>query len=175
MKLSCSVDGKNLSLSVNSQKSLLGILVDDCDISYLKNKSQKGIDNNCLVYMDDFIVISSLVPSFALKNSKIITFEGFKTDNVYYNMIKKIYDSSNIVPCPHCYESRTLIINSLANKYKNSIVFTTNDDQYIKKELSLVDCKCLDPSELTMLVKAVSMEFKKHEEEKISKSKGKKR
>ncbi len=161
MKLSCIIDGNFLELNVNSQKSLLNILIDDCDIEYLKNKDRNGLDYNSIVIVDNVLTLSSLVPAFAIKNKKIETFITFKKKYPIYKKVLKKYHFYNTSPCKNCYESKTLIINYLINKYNDKKILEGKDEEFILNELSLVKCNCTNPLDLLKIVKSINQELRK--------------
>ena len=71
MTLDCTIDGKMLSLSVNSSKPLLQILSEDVDNNTLTSNCHGDGCGNCLVLVNGYAVLSCMVPAFRLKDADI--------------------------------------------------------------------------------------------------------
>ncbi|MFA6775630.1 MAG: 2Fe-2S iron-sulfur cluster-binding protein, partial [Sphaerochaetaceae bacterium] len=169
MNLDCTIDGKGLSLSVNSNKPLLLILTEDVGIKSLNSNCHGTHCGNCLVLVNDVVVLSCLMPAFRLKDATIQTFEGFSKTRQCRD-IERAYQVSGNKPCPNCYASKTLLIESILQsltgehhagreitmpgRIHNQIVGDTKqlDEDSITKELALNTCQCMDTGELLQIV-----------------------
>jgi aerobic-type carbon monoxide dehydrogenase small subunit (CoxS/CutS family) len=168
MKIECTIDGKSLSLSVNSNKPLSLILTEDVGNRSLVSHCQGNGCGNCIVLLNDEAVLSCMIPAFRLKEANVRTFESFQKTRQCRN-IERAYRASGNTPCPNCYASKTLIIESilqdltnerpapsvptLAGRARNRNAATdVLDEQKIIQELSLNTCKCMDMSELLQIV-----------------------
>ncbi len=141
MKIECIIDGKVLSLSLNSNKPLSDILSENIDNISILSKCRGNHCGNCIVLLDDEVVLSCLVPAFELRGKNILTFEGFsKTKN--YRDIERAYNSTGVSPCPYCYNSKTLLIESIVNR--SFITNSLPDDSELIAELNLIKCACID-------------------------------
>ena len=166
MTLDCTIDGKMLSLSVNSSKPLLQILSEDVDNNTLTSNCHGDGCGNCLVLVNGYAVLSCMVPAFRLKDADIQTFESFSKTRQYRD-IERAYQATGNSPCPNCYASRTLLIESILQSLtgahhadkenpmpRGSVIGESNklDEKTIVKELSLNTCQCMDTGELLQIV-----------------------
>jgi len=169
MNLDCIIDGRGLSLSVNSNKPLLLILTEDVGNRSLNSNCHGTNCGNCIVLVNDVAVLSCLVPAFRLKDANIQTFEGFSKTRQCRD-IERAYQVSGNMPCPNCYASKTLLIESILQnltgehhagkeismpgKMRSQIIGDAMelDENAIAKELALNTCQCMDTGELLQIV-----------------------
>jgi carbon-monoxide dehydrogenase small subunit len=168
MKIECSIDGKALSLSVNSNKPLSLILMEDVGNRSLMSHCQGNGCGNCIVLLNEEAVLSCMVPAFRLRESTIRTFDSFQKTRQYRD-IERAYQTTGNTPCPNCYASKTLIIESILQDLTNSHPEKTSstltgrlrisdntgesiDEKNIIQELSLNTCNCMDMSEMIQIV-----------------------
>ena len=148
MKIDCTIDGKALSLSINSNKPLSLILEEDIQNTSISSHCSGRMCGLCVVLMDGKAVLSCLVPAFEIRGKSIITFEGYaKTRNA--KDIEKAYDLTHMRPCSSCYNSRTLIIESLLSSN-----LTSKED--IIREMEMLKCPCLEYKDIVKIVQAAS-------------------
>ena len=112
MRLNCNVNGNQLSLVVNSDKPLSHILKDVVDSFPDNNQCLGASCGNCVVLLNGVATLSCLVPAFSLNGSSILTFDGFRKTRFYHD-IERAYNDVGNQPCPQCYASKTLLIESL--------------------------------------------------------------
>ena len=136
MRVECIVDGKTLSLSLNSNKPLSLILADDIGIDTFSSCCSGNGCGNCIALVDGNAVLSCMVPAFEINGKTIITFESFKKTRNYQD-IAKAYDAVKARPCPICYKSRTLLFESIIARG------VTKEDE-IMRELGTIECTCMD-------------------------------
>ncbi len=149
MKIECIIDGKILSLSINSNKPLSDILTENIENVSILSQCKGNHCGNCIVLLNDEAVLSCLIPAFELRGKSILTFEGFiKTKN--YRDIERAYNSTGFVPCPYCYNSKTLLIESIVNRY--FITNTLPEASEIISEMNLIKCACLDITSFTEII-----------------------
>jgi len=115
MRLNCNVNGNQLSLVVNSDKPLSQILK-DLIVSFPDNNQCLGAScGNCVVLLNGEATLSCLVPAFSLNGASILTFEGFRKTRFYHD-IERAYNDVGNQPCPQCYASKTLLIESVLTR-----------------------------------------------------------
>jgi len=159
MKIDCTIDGKALSLSVNSNKPLSLILMEDLENQSLASYCRGNACGNCLVLLNDEAVLSCLVPAFRIRGAKIRTFESYQRSRQYRD-IERAYKATGVRPCPACYNARTIIIESILQDLSDGKQQdgTPNardvklDNEKIIRELSLNTCQCMDMAELIQIV-----------------------
>ncbi len=168
MKIECTIDGKALSLSVNSNKPLSLILIEDVGSRSLLCHCKGEACGNCIVLLNDEAALSCTVPAFRLRDATVNTFESYQKTRLCRD-IERAYQRNGNTPCPNCYASKTLIIESIlqtltnvrSNRMDNpmisrprnpSSVEDSLDEQAIIQELSLNTCQCMHMSELVQIV-----------------------
>lgn len=154
MKIDCIIDGKPLSLSLNSNKPLSLILSEDLETENVNAHCRGDMCGLCVVLLNGRPVLSCMVPAFEVQGKEIMTFEAYsKTRNI--KDIEKAYELAEAKPCDECYASHTLLIESLVAAGE------TRRDAIIR-EMSILKCSCLDPEDDVEIVsKAVDIRRKK--------------
>ncbi len=115
MRLNCNINGSQYSLVVNSDKPLSQILK-ELIITFAENSQCLGAScGNCIVLINGNAALSCLVPAFKLNGASILTFEGFQKTRFCHDIERAYADIGN-QPCPQCYPSKTIIIESILNK-----------------------------------------------------------
>ena len=115
MRLNCNINGSPYSLVVNSDKPLNQILK-ELIITFAENSQCTGAScGNCIVLINGNAALSCLVPAFKLNGASILTFEGFQKTRFCHDIERAYADIGN-QPCPQCYPSKTVIIESILNK-----------------------------------------------------------
>ncbi len=150
MKLECTIDSKSLTLHVNSTKPLSLMLIEDVGVKSMLSHCQGNACGNCIVLVNDVAVLSCIVPAFRLKDAKIRTFETFHRTRLCRD-IERAYRASGNKPCPDCYASKTLLIESILTELMSSTRSREEgmvDEKAIMQELSLNTCPCMDVTEL---------------------------
>ncbi len=145
MKIDCTIDGKTLTLSLNSDKPLSLILRENTGDNDSVNHCNGAMCGLCTVLVDGKAMLSCMVPAFEIRGKNITTFETFrKTRNM--KDIEKAYESVGSYPCSECYASRSLIFESLIEE-------GISDPEEILKEFSIVKCPCMDPDDAVRIVR----------------------
>lgn len=136
MKIDAIIDGKTLSLDINSNKPLSLILMEDLANDSIKSHCQGNGCGLCVVIMDGKAVLSCMVPAFQIRGKSIITFESFSKSRNYRD-IEKAYDACKVRPCPICYKAKTMLLETLINQ-------GITDKGEIRREISSIRCSCME-------------------------------
>lgn len=142
MKIDCTVDGKALTLNINSDKPLSLILRENLGNETINTAG--CFNPESLVFLDGVPVISSIVPAFECDGKEIVTFESFRTSPAMKD-IEAAYAKVGVHPCLDCTPSRSMMIDSLANDSKD-------DPVLLKKELAMIGCSCIDLNDQVQVV-----------------------
>lgn len=145
MKVDCTIDGKTLSLSLNSDKPLSLIINENLGAGSGTNHCNGNLCGLCAVLVDGKPTLSCLVPAFELRGKEVQTFDGFRRTKAFKDL-EKAYDAVGAYPCSDCYEARSIIFHSL-------IADDVTDRSEILKELSVIKCSCMDPDDQVAIVK----------------------
>lgn len=180
MRLTCNINGTQYSLAVNSDKPLSEILRENI-ITFAENSQCMGAScGNCIVLINGSAALSCLVPAFKLNGASILTFEGFQKTRFCHDIERAFTDVGN-QPCPQCYPSKTIIIESILNKLdkENQTRFTgfnesaashgdgsaanehaarsrsgsgTISSEMIAREMSMSSCQCIEVSDVEKII-----------------------
>lgn len=151
MNIECSVDGKPVLLTVNSNKPLNLILMEEFDPPLMKVHCAGNQCGYCVVFINDTAALSCLIPAFRLKGAQILTFEGYCKTRFWHD-IERAYNDTGFQPCPRCLAPRTLILESLLQRIgKPDQAETALDSSVIVRELNLCPCTCLNDVELVAI------------------------
>ena len=126
MRLNCNINGSQYSLVVNSDKPLSEILKEQI-ITFADNSQCQGAScGNCIVLINGNAALSCLLPAFKINGASILTFEGFQKTRFCHD-IERAYAEIGNQPCPQCYASKTIIIESILNKARHTITAVLSD------------------------------------------------
>jgi len=154
MKIECTIDGKRTMLSVNSNKPLNLILMEDLENSTFNARCRDGNCGNCVVLINDEAVLSCLTPAFRIRDAHILTFEGYRKTRFWHD-VERAYEDVKSHPCPHCFSAKTLIFESLLRTFgkheRTEQENETLDDETVVSEIGLNSCTCLDPREIVAI------------------------
>ncbi|NLA93103.1 MAG: ferredoxin [Spirochaetales bacterium] len=160
MKIKCSIDNKSVLLDVNSNKPLNLILIEESEGAVNLSSCNNNLCGNCVVLFNDEATLACLIPAFRLKGAKIVTFEGYQKSRFWHDL-ERAYNDTGSQPCPHCFNSKTLIFESLLQRIIKEEATTAREeeiDEYtIVKELSLNSCPCLDAQEIIAIYNAAAV------------------
>ena len=179
MRLNCNINGSQYSLVVNSDKPLSQILNEQIP-TFAQNSQCLGAScGNCIVLINGNAALSCLVPAFKLNGASILTFEGFQKTRFCHDIERAYADIGN-QPCPQCYASKTIIIESILNKVdkenQNRIsnfgqgdmsqtAASANEQaarsrsgmgsistEMIAREMAMSSCQCIEISDLEKII-----------------------
>lgn len=148
MKIECVVDGKTVTLNLNSDKPLSLILSEDLDNDSATSYCNGKECGNCIVLVDGKATLACLMPAFAIRGSQIVTFDSFSKSKKYKD-IEKAYDLI-AKPCPRCLASRTMLIEHILSKCGETGEL---DEKEILVENAMIKCTCLDDTSILAIVK----------------------
>ncbi len=155
MRIDCMVDGKSLSLMLNSNKPLSMVLMENLENETTNVHCRGNMCGLCIVLINDMATLSCSVPAFEMQGKNIITFESFSKERDYKD-IEKAYEFVGVKPCRDCYPSRTLLIEQLVRQEETR-------KEEILRELSIIKCPCLDNEDQVKIVqKAIELRRKRH-------------
>ncbi len=155
MKIECTVDGKELTLSLNSNKPLSLILEENLDISSLTTHCRGKMCGLCAVLVDGRAELSCMVPAFEIRNKKIVTFDYFQKTKEMKD-IARAYEIVGVEPCQNCYASRSIVFESIISSGETR-------KREIKRILSGVRCSCMESdNEVKIVMEALKLRRKRN-------------
>ncbi len=155
MKIDCTIDGKALTLSLNSNKPLSLILEENLDIESISSHCRGKMCGLCAVLIDGKAELSCMVPAFEIRNKTIVTFDQYQKSREMRDILRA-YEAVGAEPCRDCYASRSIIYESIISSGE------TKPDE-IKRILSAVRCYCMESDdEVRIIMKATEIRRKRN-------------
>lgn len=155
MKIDCTIDGKTLTLSLNSNKPLSLILQENLGNQSASSHCKGRMCGLCAVLVEGKAELSCMIPAFELKGKSIVTFDQFQKTKEMKD-IAKAYETLGIEPCKDCYSSRSIIFESLISNGEKT-------PEEIKRTMSAVRCPCMDgDDEVKVALKALEIRRKRN-------------
>ncbi|MBQ0070463.1 MAG: ferredoxin [Spirochaetales bacterium] len=155
MKIDCNIDGKTLTLSLNSNKPLSLILKENLASPNASSHCKGKMCGLCAVLIDGKAELACMVPAFELKGKTITTFDAFQKSRDMKD-IAKAYEAVGVEPCHDCYASRSIFFQSLLQSGE------TRPDE-IKRMLKAVRCNCIESEdEVAVVMKAMEIRRKRN-------------
>ncbi len=148
MKIECVVDGKTVTLNLNSDKPLSLILSEDLDNDSVASYCDGRQCGNCIVLLNDKAVLACLVPAFAIRNCTIVTYDGFSKSRKYRD-IERAYDAV-ARPCKRCIASRTMLIEHIISSCGET---DEPDPKEILVANAMIKCTCMDDESILAVVR----------------------
>ena len=129
------LNNKEVSIDESPTARLLDILRDKFDFVGVKEGCGEGECGACLVFIDDEIVNSCLVPMANVIDKKVVTIEAFsKTEG--YQSIEKAFIKAGAVQCGFCTPGMVIAVHYLLSKIPNPSI------EDVKEGLSGNLCRC---------------------------------
>lgn len=141
MLISFILNGKEVSLETEPERRLIDILRVDLGIWSVKTNCRIGWCGTCVVFIQGNLQPACFVPAFAIRNSNIVTIEGFSTTKEFDD-IEAAFQETGANPCSFCAPARVLMLESMMSTH------TFPDTEAIDKTISSVFCRCTVPSQL---------------------------
>lgn len=129
------LNGTSFRVEGDLTRRLLDVIRDDHSLMGTKESCQEGECGACLVFIDDEIYNSCLVPIGNVIDHSVVTIEDF-SKTVDYERIAKAYLDTGAVQCGYCTPGMVMATQALLKQKKR---FTLDE---IKLELSGNLCRC---------------------------------
>ena len=114
MKIQMTLNGKKMTIDAEQDDTLLKILRHE-NIYSVKCGCEKGLCGNCMVLFNSMPVPSCQIHVELLKNAKIETLEGFKSNPIYQDIITG-FNHAGVRLCGWCNSGKILLAYSLVSK-----------------------------------------------------------
>lgn len=126
---------KKVSIKVDPVRRLLDVLREDFKLTGVKEGCSEGECGACVVFINNQLVNSCMVPMGNVINKEIITIEGFKKTK-QFEIIEKSFLEAGAVQCGFCTPGMILATENLLRTYQNPSL------EEIKEGLSGNICRC---------------------------------
>ncbi len=151
MKITFTLNGKQVTTEASPASRLLDILRDDFNLTGVKEGCGEGECGACVVFLDGRLVNSCLIAAGSVQDSEIETIEGFR-ETERYKVIKESFLDAGAVQCGFCTPGFIMAVEALLRE--NS---TPAEDE-IKEALSGNLCRCTG---YNMIFEAVKLAARK--------------
>lgn len=135
MKINFTLNHNAVSCETTYSKRLLDVIREDFDLTGTKEGCAEGECGACLVFLDDVLVNSCLVPMANVVDKEVITIEAFSKTKPYQN-IEKAFVKTGAVQCGFCTPGMVMAIHELLRKNPSPTV------EEVKEGLSGNLCRC---------------------------------
>ena len=118
MKVRFVLNNREVTIDTDPRVRLIDVLHRDFSLSRTRSGCYGGKCGACAVLMNGNIVLSCLLPVFAVQNAEILTYEGFVETRDYQD-IARAFDETRYTPCHFCTPGKVLSIHSLLETHLN--------------------------------------------------------
>jgi aerobic-type carbon monoxide dehydrogenase small subunit (CoxS/CutS family) len=112
------VNGKEHSVELNGNNSLLSTLREHLDLTGSKYGCGEGVCGACTVLVNGLPVRSCITPSGSVQNKEIITIEGLEVNGELHNVQKNFLETDPF-QCAYCASGMIMTAVSLLKKNPN--------------------------------------------------------
>lgn len=135
MKINFTLNHESVSCDTTYSKRLLDVIREDFDLTGTKEGCAEGECGACLVFLDDVLVNSCLVPMANVVDKEVITIEAFAKTKPYKS-IEAAFVKAGAVQCGFCTPGMVMAIHELLRKNPKPSV------EEVKEGLSGNLCRC---------------------------------
>ncbi len=155
MKIQINVNGKQIELDCDPNLRLVYVLRNMLHLCSPKISCSSGSCGSCMILLNDKPIPSCLIPIASVKDSSIITIEGF-TESAIYQDIQTAFKQLNESTCGFCDASKYFSAYSILSRYSHP----KRDDIYEK--IKVLECTCLDTERfINVILLAASLNRKR--------------
>ena len=109
------LNGEDVVIRTNAEERLVSILRGTFNLLGTKAGCGVGSCGSCSVIFNSEVVKSCLIPAFKIRDSEIITIEGFLQTNEYQDIVQGFSDAG-LENCGSCNNGKILTAEALLNK-----------------------------------------------------------
>lgn len=148
MNIAFILNGEDVVVSADdAATSLVSILRNTFNLTGTKSGCGRGSCGACSVIFNGDVVKACLIPAFKIRDSEIITIEGFSQTYEHQDIVRA-FSEMGIENCGFCATGKILAMEALLNKNLHP------SRQEILAGFYGIRCRCTDPEELTRVVTA---------------------
>jgi len=130
------LNGREVSVEVESHKMLLQVLRDDFQLTGAKDGCGQGECGACTVLVDDISVDSCLYPAFEVEGKSVTTIEGLVGEGSNLHPIQEAFVENGGVQCGFCTPGMIMSAKALLDENPDPT------DEEIRKGISGNLCRC---------------------------------
>ena len=144
------INGKNVSVEVDSDTPLLWVLRDELSLVGTKYGCGIGQCGSCTVHIDGVATRSCLLPASRLEGSEIITIEGLSHDKLH--PVQDAWKELDVPQCGYCQAGQIMTASSFLKQNPNP------NTEEIRNAMHGNLCRC---ASYNRIEKAVALAAKK--------------
>jgi carbon-monoxide dehydrogenase small subunit len=130
------LNGREVSVEVESHKMLLQVLRDDFQLTGTKDGCGQGECGACTVLVDDMSIDSCLYPAFEVEGKSVTTIEGLVGEGNKLHPIQEAFVENGGVQCGFCTPGMIMSAKALLDENPDPT------DEEIRKGISGNLCRC---------------------------------
>jgi len=141
------LNGEDVVAHTDAANRLVDILRNAFNLSGTKAGCYCGNCGACSVILNGDVVKACLIPAFKIKDSEIITIEGFSQTDEYQDIISA-FDEAGVDGCGFCDTGKILAIEAMLSRNPRP------SREEILAGFHGIRCRCSDPDQLVRVVMA---------------------
>lgn len=154
MNITFKLNGKEVTVEARPDKRLSAILREDLNLKGVRKGCGSGHCGNCLIFLDDQLVSSCIIPAFSVRRKSVTTIEGFSQTKEFSDILTG-FKEAGVHLCAYCAPARII---STAFMLRKHIVPT---EEQIIDTISSVQCRCSSFSHLKKGIIQASIHYSK--------------
>ena len=147
MTISFILNGEDVVVQTNAEIRLVDILRDTFNLMETKAGCYTGNCGACSIFLNGELVKACLIPAFKIRNSEIITIEGFSQTDEYQDILRA-FTEAGVESCGFCNTGKILALEALLSRN-----LQPSKDEILDAFYG-VRCRCTDPDGLIRVVTA---------------------
>ena len=149
MTISFILNGEDVSVQARSVDRLSDILRERFGLLGVRSDCRCGRCGRCLVFLDNRLLPSCIVPAFAARGREIVTIEGYSLTEDYIDIAAGFLDAG-VLTCGFCEGPKIMAAAALLERSPRP------SPEEILEHMSSAPCRCTDPESIVKAVQAVA-------------------
>ena len=149
MTISFILNGEDVSVQTRSVDRLSDILRERFGLLGVRSDCRCGHCGRCLVFLDNRLLPSCIVPAFAARGREIVTIEGYSLTEDYIDIAAGFMDAG-VITCGFCEGPKIMAAAALLERSPRP------GPEEILAHMSSAPCRCTDPESIVKAVQAVA-------------------
>jgi carbon-monoxide dehydrogenase small subunit len=141
MTINCILNGEDVAIRTDADSRLLDILRGNFNLLGTKAGCLSGRCGVCFIILNGKVVPSCLIPAFSIRNSEIITIEGFSQTDEYQDIVTG-FSQARVENCGYCDTGKILAAGTLLDRTLQP------SREEILSAYSGIRCRCTEPESL---------------------------
>ncbi|GMO39546.1 MAG: 2Fe-2S iron-sulfur cluster-binding protein [Termitinemataceae bacterium] len=139
MTIGFTLNGENVVTQAGADHRLIDILRSEFNLTGAKCGCLSGLCGSCLVIFNGNIVPSCMVPAFSVRDSDILTIEGFAKTPEYKDIIQG-FELASVKNCGYCDAGKILSAEKIVSCFLSQNIKPKKDE--IVLAFQNIKCRC---------------------------------